>query len=173
MVRLLGLGLAAALMMAGPAMAEDEQVQYSDAPTADCLAGAETAEAMRACIGLATAKCVDASDYGSTTVGMMQCAEKETAFWDGKLNATYKDLMARAEKFDKMNADDPRIVEKIADSLRAMQRAWIPYRDATCTFQYSLGMGGTIASTLASHCQLDMTAEQFIYLTHAWEPLGN
>ncbi|MGV0876809.1 lysozyme inhibitor LprI family protein [Martelella sp. FLE1502] len=163
------LGLAAALMVAGSAFAQDEQVKYSDAPTADCLAAADTADAMRACIGLATAKCVDASDYGSTTVGMMECTGKETDFWDAKLNATYKELMARAEKFDKMNADDPRIVEKIADSLRDMQRAWIPFRDATCTFQYALGMGGTIASTLSSNCQLEMTAEQYIYLATAWQ----
>ena len=168
-MKTLGLSLAAALMLAGSAFAQDEQVKYSDAPTADCLAAADTADAMRACIGLATAKCVDASDYGSTTVGMMECAGKETDFWDAKLNATYKELMARAEKFDKMNADDPRIVEKIADSLRDMQRAWIPYRDATCTFQYALGMGGTIASTLSSNCQLEMTAEQYIYLATAWQ----
>lgn len=168
-MKALGLSLVAALMLAGPVLAQDEQVQYSDAPTADCLAAADTADAMRACVGLATAKCVDASDYGSTTIGMMECAEKETAFWDAKLNATYKELMARAEKFDAMNADDPRIVEKIADSLRAMQRAWIPYRDATCTFQYSLGMGGTIASTIASHCQLETTADQYIYLANAWQ----
>ena len=163
------LGLAAAVMLAGPAFAQDEQVKYSDAPTADCLAAADTADAMRACIGLATAKCVDASDYGSTTVGMAECTGKETDFWDAKLNATYKELMARAEKFDKMNADDPRIMYKIADSLRDMQRAWIPFRDASCTFQYALGMGGTIASTLSSNCQLEMTAEQYIYLATAWQ----
>ena len=165
----LGFSLAAALMLAGPAFAQDNAVQYSDAPTADCLAAADTADAMRACVGLATAKCVDASDYGSTTVGMMECAGKETAFWDAKLNASYKSLMARAEKFDAMNADDPRIMYKIADSLRDMQRAWIPFRDATCTFQYALGMGGTIASTLSSNCQLEMTAEQYIYLATAWQ----
>ncbi|MCD1635040.1 DUF1311 domain-containing protein [Martelella mediterranea] len=164
-----GLSLAAALMLAGSAFAQDEEVKYSDAPTADCLAAADTADAMRACIGLATAKCVDASDYGSTTVGMAECTGKETDFWDAKLNATYKELMARAEKFDKMNADDPRIMYKIADSLRDMQRAWITFRDASCTFQYALGMGGTIASTLASGCLLEMTAGQYIYLENSWQ----
>ncbi|WP_180898531.1 lysozyme inhibitor LprI family protein [Martelella soudanensis] len=162
------LGLAAALMVAGPVFAQDEQVRYSDAPIANCLAAAETPEAMRACVGLAAAQCVDASDYGSTTIGMMECAEKETAFWDGRLNETYKAMMARAKKADAMNEGDPRIVEKIADSLRDMQRAWIPYRDATCTFAYSTGMGGTIAQTITSNCQLDMTAEQYIYLEGAW-----
>lgn len=168
-MRAFGFGLAAALLMAGPVLAEDETVIYSDAPTAGCLAAAaDTTDAMRACVGLASEKCVNASDYGSTTIGMMECAGKETAFWDAKLNATYQELMARAKKADAMNADDPRVIEKIADSLRAMQRSWIAYRDATCTFQYSLGMGGTIASTLASNCQLDMTADQYIYLATAW-----
>ena len=169
----LGLGVAAAMMLAGPVFAQDEEVQYSAAPTADCLAAADTADAMRACIGLSTAKCVDASDYGSTTIGMMECAKQEIAFWDGKLNTTYQALMTRAEKQDALNEGDPRITEKIAVSLRDMQRAWIPFRDATCTFQYALGMGGTIASTIASHCILDMTADQYIYLKNAWEPLGN
>ena len=59
---------------------------------------------------------------------------------------------ARAEKFDKMNADDPRIVEKIADSLRDMQRAWITFRDAKCDWETVQWGGGTGAGPARLSC---------------------
>ena len=157
--------MAVAAFCASPALADDE-VQYSDDQVTSCLA--EHAETPRICIGLSAAACQNASDAGSTTIGLQECSARETAFWDAQLNATYGELMQRANEVDAMSADDPGVTEKITDTLQDMQRRWIDYRDATCTYEVSQFQGGTIMGPVNASCLLRMTAEQAIYLAGSW-----
>ncbi|TCT37639.1 lysozyme inhibitor LprI family protein [Martelella mediterranea] len=159
--------LLAGLPLAGAAAA-DEQVIYSDKLTADCVKAATTASDERACVGLSANACQEASDYGSTTIGMISCLSKEADFWDARLNATYKQLMERAKEADKAAADDPHAIEKVAEKLRDMQRSWIAYRDNRCAYEYSQWQGGTIAGPVSASCALEVTAEQAIYLEGSW-----
>ena len=154
--------LASAFLFNVAATLASDQIVYSDDATKSCLNAATTPDAQNACIGLSMQACTVANDYGSTTTGMNECAGKETDFWDKRLNALYASYLESAEAIDKEDAASGN--DKIADALRDMQRAWIPFRDATCAFQYSLGRGGTIASNFSTGCYLDMTAEQYLYL---------
>ena len=156
-----------ALLFAGPVLAE-ETVDYSDALVKQCLSLAENPAEERACAGVSAKACQDASDYGSSTIGLQECSSLEREFWDQKLNAHYTELMARARAADAEGEDDPRVTAKIADKLREMQRRWIPFRDATCAYEASQWQGGTISGPVYADCLLRMTADQAVYLEHSW-----
>ena len=51
-----------------------------------------------------------------------------------------------------------------AVALRAMQRAWIGFRDATCDYERSLWGGGTGGGPATAACLMRMTGEQTLYL---------
>jgi len=51
-----------------------------------------------------------------------------------------------------------------AEALRDMQRAWIAFRDATCTYEASQWSGGTGQGPAYEGCVMRMTAEQTLYL---------
>nr|WP_272210049.1 lysozyme inhibitor LprI family protein [Marinicella sp. W31]MDC2875906.1 DUF1311 domain-containing protein [Marinicella sp. W31] len=157
----------AAVLIASPALAEDEVI-YSDDLVSQCVNLAETEVEMRACAGVSAQACQNASDYGSTTIGLQECSALETKFWDSWLNRTYRELQARAKAADAEAVDDPRANGEIAESLRDMQRVWINFRDATCEFEANQYQGGTIAGPVYAGCRLWMTADQAIYLDHSW-----
>ncbi|MEO0774677.1 MAG: lysozyme inhibitor LprI family protein, partial [Pseudomonadota bacterium] len=50
------------------------------------------------------------------------------------------------------------------EALRAMQRAWIAYRDATCDYEYSQWGGGTGGGPALIGCIMRETGEQTLYL---------
>lgn len=156
--------------MPGPAVADAAvPIVYADTATSDCLAAANTPDAQHACIGLSSQACMTANDYGSTTAGSVECVSRETGFWDNRLNAIYAQYMQSARALDSQDVGGPGPAN-MAVSLRDMQRAWIAFRDATCTFQFSLGRGGTIAHQFSAGCAMDMTAQQYLYLKNNVTP---
>lgn len=157
----------AALLVAGPVLAE-ETVDYSDKLVEQCLSLAQNPAEERACAGVSANACQEASDYGSTTIGLQECSSLERAFWDRKLNAHYAELTARARAADVEGEDDPRVTAKIAEKLKEMQRRWIPFRDATCAYEASQWQGGTISGPVYADCLLHMTADQAVYLQNSW-----
>jgi Lysozyme inhibitor LprI len=58
---------------------------------------------------------------GSSNLGTADCYRVEWVIWDNLLNENFKNLMGAL--------DNQRIAK-----LRAMQQAWIAYRDTTCNF---------------------------------------
>ncbi len=78
------------------------------------------------------------------------CYRIETAIWDDLLNENYKKLLA--------TLDDDQIAK-----LRAMQRAWIAYRDTTCHFYWDK-IQGTMAQSMASACEARETARRAVLL---------
>lgn len=142
-------------MLPLPAMAQD--LMFDIAPVEACLQAGGGEE----CAGLAAAQCIDASPGGYTTVGMGACTDYERAAWDGWLNEVYRALSAKLKAQD---AEAMSFAPKQAEALRDMQRAWIGYRDAKCSYVASQWGGGTGAGPASVTCHLHETARQMIYL---------
>jgi uncharacterized protein YecT (DUF1311 family) len=83
-------------------------------------------------------------------VATANCYRTEAAIWDDLLNENYKKLLGTLD-------DDQ------AAKLRAMQRAWIAYRDTTCNFYWDK-IQGTMAQAMVSACQARETARRAVLL---------
>ena len=90
-------------------------------------------------------------DPGSNSDGAMaDCYAIEGAVWDGLLNANYKTLLGELD-------------EQQSAKARAMQRAWIGYRDTTCQFYYDK-IRGTMAVMMTAACITRETARRAMLL---------
>jgi uncharacterized protein YecT (DUF1311 family) len=85
-----------------------------------------------------------------SNVATADCYRTETAIWDDLLNENYKKLIA--------TLDDDQTAK-----LRAMQRAWIAYRDTTCNFYWDK-IQGTMAQAMVSACVARETARRAVLL---------
>jgi uncharacterized protein YecT (DUF1311 family) len=86
---------------------------------------------------LVAAPCM--GDPGSKGDGQMAaCYEIEGAIWDDLLNTNYKALLGELDKQQTAKA-------------RAMQRAWLAYRDTTCQFYYDK-IQGSMAGMMIAAC---------------------
>ncbi len=142
-----------------PALAENPML-FDPAVITGCMAQGRD----RDCIGEGMQACIDTSPGGYSTVGMSACAAAELRWWDGQLNDAYGARMGMATEIDRQPGfgGPPRPSDVAA--LRAMQRAWIAFRDATCGFEELQWWGGTGASGAGTECRMRMTAEQTLYL---------
>ena len=154
--------LLAVLMLATPAAAQD--LVFSPQQTEACLATAADFDARRACIGLSAEQCMAKTPGGYSTVGMTGCAALELDYWDARLNTVYGRMMSEARQMDAENKQYGGYAPSQADALRAMQRAWIPFRDTKCDYARSLWGGGTGAGPAGVSCLLHTTADQVLYL---------
>lgn len=149
--------------MTMPAIAQ-YQPQFSAAPTLSCLAGATELPAMEACIGMAATLCMNSHQAGYTTVGMGYCLDQELSFWDDRLNAAYGQVMARDKAVDAEMKDLGSAAPSLAEALRAMQRAWIPFRDASCDYERAQWGGGTGGGPATLSCLMYATGRQALAL---------
>ena len=152
--------LVALIALAAPVAAQD--ISYTNAPTLACLSEA-TGTARLDCIGASAELCMT-TPGGSSTVGMGFCLGRELGFWDDRLNADYVALrraeIAQAKEMEDLGARVP----SSPAALRALQRAWISYRDAACMYEYSTWGGGTGGGPAHTACLLSLTAEQALML---------
>jgi uncharacterized protein YecT (DUF1311 family) len=146
-----GYAFSLALMIANPAHLSAQAPEYSDAPTADCLLSALSIADRMACIGAASQDCLA---QGGGSIVESFCYDGERAFWDARLNDTYQAALAAAQ------AKHP----DLADALTALQRAWIPYRDAQCDAVFADWGEGTGRSPEFMACQMKLTAQQALML---------
>lgn len=86
-----------------------------------------------------------------SNLGTADCYRIERAVWDEILNENYKSLMN--------SIDD----KKVQDKLKAMQRAWIAYRDTTCAFYWDK-INGSMAVPMGAACELRETARRALLL---------
>ena len=137
------------VLSALPALAEDTPTFTTEDARLMilCLDGSTAGEGTTDCVGVASSACMESEPEGATTVGMVACTARETAWWDSQLNAHYSSLETS------LSAD-------LATALREAQRAWIAYRDAGCGFEYDLWSEGTIRSVVHAGCLLDETARR-------------
>lgn len=90
-------------------------------------------------------KCLDKS--GDTTQGIVECTDKEVKVQDARLNQHYKNAMQGLES------------EAKKTQLRDVQRLWIKYREAHCSFMGSL-TGGTMDRIVGVDCVLQTTKQR-------------
>lgn len=95
-------------------------------------------------------------DKASSTVAMSSCIQAETQLQDQRLNRVYKQLTTKLQPAPQK-------------SLRDVQRQWIAYRDANCTFHVQAS-GGTLAQLEGGMCVLDMTRERAAELERVLSP---
>lgn len=90
-------------------------------------------------------------DPGSKSDGQMaDCYEIEGVIWDDLLNENYKALLAELDAGQTAKA-------------RAMQRAWVAYRDTTCGF-YDDKIQGSMAVMMTAACSARETARRAMLL---------
>ncbi|MCB1367163.1 MAG: DUF1311 domain-containing protein [Rhodobacteraceae bacterium] len=145
-----------------PVLAQD--LTYSDRHSATCLAAGSSLPEREACIGLSANACMEDTMGGYSTAGMVGCLSLELDWWDARLNRVYSDAMAAAKANDREMGAGDNGVPSMAAALKAMQRAWIPYRDAKCDYERSFWGGGTGGGPAALGCLLNLTAKQALYL---------
>ncbi len=119
------------------------------------------------CIGKSADLCM-ASRGGDTTIGMMECLGKERDYWDRRLNTAYAKRLAAAKADDVRANDGRRGGASLQSSLRAMQRAWITYRDAVCLYEQAQWLGGTGGGPATMACHMHETARQALRLEGWW-----
>lgn len=156
-MRLLFQASVIAVFSATGALSQD--LIFSPQDTLDCISSGQPYDG---CVGSSAGACVDANGYA--TVVESACFYREAEWWDGRLNALYADVMAQAREMDAENGGG---APSQADALRDMQRAWIAYRDATCSFEASQWGGGTGAGPAYNACLMYETARQAKYLETA------
>lgn len=157
----------AAPWIAAPAVAQVDPAPYRTEFDA-CLAQADGAQMLQACMGQASTACQTQEVDGDSTIGLMFCALMERDLWDEALNIEYQDQIAFAADLDRKEREYGNANFAIQqESLRNAQRAWIPFRDAQCTLEYAQWGSGSMRNVAAAQCNLRMTADRVIYLKTA------
>ena len=141
-----------------PAAAQD--ITYSFDATENCLAEKGKDGEAHLCFGASANACMEAGESGWTTVGMVQCLDAEVHDWDQRLNVAYGLLVTYSKAIDAEMAELGSSAPSQAEALRAMQRAWIPFRDASCEYERSTWGGGTGGGPASLSCYLNLTAKQ-------------
>lgn len=118
-------------------------------------AGTGFAQAPDAAFSPAYRSCMERS--GGVTLGMVECGSAEYKKLDGALNDAYRQAMASL-------SDDQKGL------LRETQRAWLAYRDSTCSFMSRLGDRGTLARVSDLSCLLRTTSERTQWLKDLLQP---
>lgn len=146
--------------IAGAARAQDAPA-FDPAPTEHCLAAAQEPDK---CIGRAADACMSGPGADPSTVGMVRCLDGELRWWDGRLNAAYSRLMAIEKASDAEMAEIGATVPSASATLRAMQRAWIAWRDAACEYERVQWGGGTGGGPASAACWMKLTGSQALAL---------
>ena len=142
---------------------EDLQAIYGPL-LAQCYSAAGDFAEQRQCIGVMSDACMEQQDGGQSTQGMAGCMYGEAEAWDRLLNQEYQLTMAWARDLDRDEAELFPEYAVRAKTLRDAQRAWIPFRDAECAFDYSIWGSGSLRQIYGSSCILQMTADRAIEL---------
>ncbi|MEO0750857.1 MAG: lysozyme inhibitor LprI family protein [Pseudomonadota bacterium] len=148
--------------MSAPVAAQD--LVFSPAATEACLASTQSYDGRHACIGASAELCMEGTQGGFSTYGMGGCLSAELEYWDAQLNLVYAAAVEAARSFDAETAQYAAHLATREANLRAMQRAWIAFRDATCDYEYSQWGGGTGGGPAIAGCLMRMTGEQALYL---------
>lgn len=109
------------------------------------------------CVGRISDPCLQRPEAQST-VGMVECIDKETKVWDAMLNREYARLLSV-------------LTGKAADEVRKTQRNWIALRDSDCVVPYAIFEGGTMAQPIGADCIRSHTAERAVQI-RAWREMA-
>jgi uncharacterized protein YecT (DUF1311 family) len=110
----------------------------------------DVSEGERQCLFSLVATPCTSTPTGASNLGTADCYRIEAAIWDDLLNKNFKSLLD--------TLDDGQ-----AAKARAMQRAWLGYRDTTCNF-YMDKIQGSMATPMGSACAARETARRALLL---------
>lgn len=161
--RILAAVLAATMLAPATAPAQMEPAGYDPAVLEGCLRDRSAASERAACIGIGAARC-RMTEAGSSNAGIGFCFGEEHADWDARLNAAYATLLEQQGAFDAELRAAGSAAPSMVEALRAMQRAWIAYRDAACDWEASQWGGGSGAGPASLQCLMEVTARQALIL---------
>jgi len=141
--------LAAFLLLATPALAQDKPSARASATIQDCVKTKSATGMGELCIGIVSSPCLE-RNAAPSTADMVNCVAGERAVWDDILNETFRRLRDKLDDEQKAK-------------LREMQRAWIASRDKTCAFYWDYYQG-TMATPMSAECVNRQTAERALFL---------
>jgi uncharacterized protein YecT (DUF1311 family) len=108
-------------------------------------------EGERRCLfNLVAEPCIGNPWENADTATVVDCYRIEVSIWDGLLNDNYRSLL------DTLDDDQ-------TTKARAMQRAWVAYRDTTCQF-YDDKIQGSMAITMHAACVARESARRAMLL---------
>ena len=169
---ILGSGLFALSLASGAAL--QAEPMFSAEPTERCVAEVRANASGMAghsvldCVGRGAAACM-MTPGGDTTIGMMACLEGELGYWDARLNMAYAERVSDAEAQDAEMRALGSAAPSIEERLRAMQRAWMSFRNTSCLYEQAQWMGGTGGGPATLACHMHETARQALKLEGWWE----
>ena len=150
---LLGLAVILLAQWAQPAAAQTRKPTAQEvAAIRNCAAKFQddVDEGERPCLfNLVATPCTNTRE-GSSNVGTADCYRVEWVIWDNLLNENFKNLMGALDS-------------QQTAKLRAMQQAWIAYRDTTCNF-YMDKIQGSMAIPMGAACAARETARRALLL---------
>jgi uncharacterized protein YecT (DUF1311 family) len=151
--RLLGLAI---ILSALPTSSADAQTRKPTAQEVAAIRNCATKyqddvdEGERQCLfNLVATPCTNTRE-GSSNLGTADCYRVEWVIWDNLLNENFKNLMGALDN-------------QQTAKLRAMQQAWIAYRDTTCNF-YMDKIQGSMAIPMGAACAARETARRALLL---------
>ena len=118
----------------------------------NCATNTRTTSTRRAAVcvfNLVATPCTNMS-AGNTNLGTVNCYRVEWVIWDNLLNENFKNLMGALDN-------------QQTAKLRAMQQAWIAYRDTTRNF-YMDKVQGSMATPMGAACAARETARRALLL---------
>jgi uncharacterized protein YecT (DUF1311 family) len=151
MARIVFVALLTLLALAAPGSAQSRQPTAKEVAAArDCAAKNHDnidAGEQQCLFNLVATPCINGN---SADAAMADCHEIEGAIWDQLLNENYKALLG--------TLDDTQ-----TGKARAVQRAWIAYRDSTCGF-YDDKIRGSMSIVMHAACVTRETARRAMLL---------
>jgi len=130
--------------------------------------------AAAAAISFLTAPALQAQDVdcnnAQTQLDMTLCAKMDWEAADAELNAAYSEAMAAMKQTDSTLLAD---LKGAAETLKAAQRAWIPFRDKACESYGFLARGGSMEPMLVLQCRADLTRQRTAELKELAQGPGN
>jgi uncharacterized protein YecT (DUF1311 family) len=150
---LLALAVVSAGLSLTPAQAEPRKPTAQEvAAIRNCAAKYQENldEVERQCLFKLVADPCTKTPEGSSNVGTADCYRLEAAIWDNLLNENFKNLLDELD-------------DQQTGKLRAMQHAWIAYRDTTCNFYWDK-IQGTMAIPMSAACFARETARRAVLL---------
>ena len=144
------------------------QARSDDRATIDaCLQAAKDNPGR--CIGAVFRPCSETRD-GGTTVGMGECAIRETEAWSERIDASLASLVAGplgqtdAQPHNRPNENRRDAPVKGTDIIGEMQRTWVLWRAKKCDTLAMQAEGGSLQRILYGICTFDKTARQALWL---------
>ncbi len=93
-----------------------------------------------------------------TQVELNQCSQEGWERADKALNRAYQAALESAQVFDEWPEG------RAEETLRAAQRAWVPFRDAACDAEAATWEGGTGQAMIYYGCMEQLTVERTEHL---------